>query len=320
MIVPVYNAQDYLDRCLTSLVGQTMEELEFILVDDGSTDSSGQLCDRWAEKDPRIRVLHKENGGLSSARNIGIDMASCDLVGFVDSDDWVEPDMFELLYTNLVAEGADISSCGIFYDYPKHIHTSPDTTGYYVMDSRAGIHAVMDNVGVSAYVWNKIYKKQLFSTIRFPLGKLYEDDFISLKLVDAAEKMVSSLVPKYHYIQRQGSLCRQGWHPGERHRLEAAESNYRFVEENYPEHLSLARYKYVQAHYSLLDRMLLSEGFVDPKERRGIVRFLRRNTRSVLKTPKLSKIRKISAVVLFLNVGLYKVLVKMAQKRTQRLY
>ena len=116
VIVPVYKVENFLDRCVESIVGQTYENLEIILVDDGSPDNCPAMCDEWAEKDSRIRVIHKENGGLCSARNAGMDIAAGDYLGFVDSDDCIEPDMYQLLVENAVSTQADISRCGIFVD------------------------------------------------------------------------------------------------------------------------------------------------------------------------------------------------------------
>lgn len=116
VIVPVYKTEGLLDRCVESIVGQTYKNLEIILVDDGSPDNCPAMCDEWAEKDSRIRVIHKENGGLCSARNAGMDIATGDYLGFVDSDDCIEPDMYQLLVENAVSTQADISRCGIFVD------------------------------------------------------------------------------------------------------------------------------------------------------------------------------------------------------------
>ena len=117
VIVPVYNVEQYLERCVDSIINQTYKNLEIILVNDGSTDNSGQLCDKLAKKDNRIRVIHKENGGLSDARNVGIDEAKSDLIGFIDSDDYIDEDMYELLINNMKNANADLSMCGHYDVY-----------------------------------------------------------------------------------------------------------------------------------------------------------------------------------------------------------
>ncbi|HEL7541574.1 TPA: glycosyltransferase, partial [Enterococcus faecalis] len=117
IIVPVYNVEKYLEKCVRSILAQTFTDFELILVDDGSPDSSGAMCDQFAEQDERVKVIHKENGGLSDARNAGIEIATGEYLGFVDSDDYIADDMYELLYTNIVKEDADLSICGIYDVY-----------------------------------------------------------------------------------------------------------------------------------------------------------------------------------------------------------
>ncbi|HDV0860284.1 TPA: glycosyltransferase, partial [Enterococcus faecalis] len=117
IIVPVYNVEKYLEKCVRSILAQTFTDFELILVDDGSPDSSGAMCDQFAEQDQRVKVIHKENGGLSDARNAGIEIATGEYLGFVDSDDYIADDMYELLYTNIVKEDADLSICGIYDVY-----------------------------------------------------------------------------------------------------------------------------------------------------------------------------------------------------------
>ena len=119
IIVPVYNVEKYLEKCVRSILAQTFTDFELILVDDGSPDSSGAMCDQFAEQDQRVKVIHKENGGLSDARNAGIEIATGEYLGFVDSDDYIADDMYELLYTNIVKEDADLSICGIYDVYEE---------------------------------------------------------------------------------------------------------------------------------------------------------------------------------------------------------
>ena len=120
VIVPVYKVEKYLDKCVESIVGQTYKNLEIILVDDGSPDNCPAMCDKWADRDSRIKVIHKQNGGVSSARNAGIDAVQGEFIGFVDSDDWLEPDMYDCLVKNALEYNADISRCGYFVDWSDH--------------------------------------------------------------------------------------------------------------------------------------------------------------------------------------------------------
>ena len=133
VIVPVFNVEKYLDKCIESLIKQKLKDIEIILVDDGSTDLSGKICDEWKTKDSRIQVIHKKNGGLSDARNVGVELAKGKYIGFVDSDDYVSDDMFQILYQNIEKENADISICGMYHCYADKIITKANE-GYMVIN------------------------------------------------------------------------------------------------------------------------------------------------------------------------------------------
>ena len=149
VVVPVYNVEEYLDQCVESLVGQTYKNLEVILVDDGSPDNCPAMCDEWAERDNRIKVIHKENGGVSSARNAALDIASGDYIGFVDSDDWIEPDMYEILIKNAKKYDADISRCAGLFDYC-------DRSEEYNEVSSCTVYKGKDEL-IKSIIWNDIF-------------------------------------------------------------------------------------------------------------------------------------------------------------------
>lgn len=183
VIVPVYKVEKYLKRCVDSILAQTYPCLEVILVDDGSPDGCPAICDEYAREDRRVRVIHKENGGLSDARNAGIDAAKGKFLGFVDSDDYVHPRFYELLLQALKEEGADIAGC----DVKKVCKTEKieekeqqpiQRTVYSGREATANLYDA------------QMYKKELFEEIRFPKGKLHEDEFTSYKLLYQSESVV----------------------------------------------------------------------------------------------------------------------------------
>lgn len=159
IIVPVYNVEKYLEKCVRSILAQTFTDFELILVDDGSPDSSGAMCDQFAEQDQRVKVIHKENGGLSDARNAGIEIATGEYLGFVDSDDYIADDMYELLYTNIVKEDADLSICGI-YDVYEGKEPVEKQQQYIVLDKVAAMKMILEAKVVSVHAVNKLYKKK----------------------------------------------------------------------------------------------------------------------------------------------------------------
>lgn len=207
VIVPVYNVESYLDRCVQSIVDQTYSDLEIILVDDGSPDRCGSMCDKWAKRDGRIKVVHKENGGLSDARNVGIEIATGDYIGFVDSDDWIEPDMYEKLLKAIQNEDAQISVCGL-----NRIYDNGYSIDQFVFQDQFTL--LTDNI-VRAYLCqntfstascDKLYRAELFDVRRFPKGKLYEDAPIIFEILCSINKMVHVGKPLYHYFQRSSSI------------------------------------------------------------------------------------------------------------------
>jgi len=209
IIIPIYKVEDYIRRCIDSIVSQTYKNLEIILVDDGSPDNCGNICEEYSLKDKRIKVIHKKNGGLSSARNFGLDIASGEYIGFVDSDDWIENDMYESLYNAIIFHKADISVCGRYIASGNKITTISDSEKAEVFTRCEALsELVLDEYsGMKNFAWDKLYKKELFDNVRYPEGKCYEDIFTTYKLFSLTNKIVDIKSPKYYYLMREDSIC-----------------------------------------------------------------------------------------------------------------
>ena len=209
IIVPVYNVEVYLERCVKSIINQTYTNIEILLVDDGSTDKSGILCDELAECDERIAVFHKENGGLSDARNNGIDRAAGEYLLFVDSDDYIHPQMVEALYRAQSQTGADLVTC----DYTRELDDISKIQDYSSLDVKSfGRDEAMNNVslnGIHVMAWNKLYKKKLFENIRYPKGRIHEDEWILHHLLWECEKVAVISEKLYFYTYRDDSIIGQ---------------------------------------------------------------------------------------------------------------
>ncbi|BDP63405.1 hypothetical protein EfmJHP80_09010 [Enterococcus faecium] len=177
---PVYNVEKYLKKCVDSILGQTFTDFELLLIDDGSTDNSGSICDELAKTDNRIKVIHKENGGLSDARNIGIEVAKGDFIGFIDSDDYIDEDMYAFLYNNILKYDAELSMCGI-YDVHKNKEIKKLTPFSQLVTKSEAIELVLDGKLVVANAVSKLYKKELFENVRYPKGKIAEDAAVFLR-------------------------------------------------------------------------------------------------------------------------------------------
>ena len=208
VIIPVYNVEAYLPRCMESVLGQTLRELEIILVDDGSTDASGRLCDEYGQRDERIRVIHKENGGLSDARNAGLEVASGDYIGYVDSDDWVEETMFERLLDCCSESGADVAICRYAEEREMEGLHNPETNSVpyrspeIMSRDRALQIYLTDPDGYSIYnsVWSKLFRASLVHDMRFFTGHNSEDIPYTTEAFCRMEKAVYLDEPLYHYV------------------------------------------------------------------------------------------------------------------------
>ena len=201
VIVPVYNVEKYLDKCLTSLVNQTLKELEIIIINDGSTDNSQKVIDKYSKKYKNIIAITKENGGVSEARNLGLEKATGEYIGFIDSDDWIEPNMYELMYQKAITENFDIVACdtqAIYNDKKVYISSN-------IKDDNVSNKELM--IDAYAVIWNKIYKKELLNDIKFKKGMNFCEDVEFLYMIYSKVKKIGVIKePLHNYLQREGSL------------------------------------------------------------------------------------------------------------------
>ena len=207
VIVPVYKVEKYLDRCVESVLNQTFSDFELILVDDGSPDNCPALCDQWAEKDSRIRVIHKENGGLSDARNAGLDVVSGDWITFVDSDDYIHPQMLQLLFEAAEKHGVTVSACGyqetsgdpldLSSVLPAEVHSVPEFFEKRCVDATVA--------------WAKLYKASFFDSVRYPLQKLHEDEFVTYRILFSCRKIAFIDSGLYGYFQNNSGIMKSRW-------------------------------------------------------------------------------------------------------------
>lgn len=305
IIVPVYNVEAYLERCVESILKQTYTNLEILLVNDGSTDKSGELCDKLALRDHRIRVIHKENGGLSDARNRGIDEASSDLIGFIDSDDYIDEDMYETLYRQMVASKADLSMCGHYDVYHQIPEKQVAEIKTWELMPEEAIKMVMEAKILSVTAVNKLYKKALFEQLRFRIGKIAEDAFIMVDLIHQCSKVVATNEKKYYYVHRENSITTQKFSLKFLNVIEAYEQNAKMISENYPDLYDVAIMRLNWAYFYVLDRLLVDNDFKDKVLEDRLISYLKKNKRSILMDSRFTRARKMSFLVLCLSRKLY---------------
>ncbi len=234
VIIPVYKVEDYLDCCLESVVNQTYQDLEIILVDDGSPDRSPEMCDGWAKKDSRIKVIHKQNGGLSDARNVGIAAARGQYISFIDSDDWIADEMLERLVISIKEQSSDIACCAVQIvdenGAPLRLLTQPVNC---VLDTESAEKALMDESLLKQPVWYRLYKHTIIRSIPFAVGRQHEDVFWSYQAIGAANRVSIIDYIGYFYRQRKGSIM-ETYTIKRLDVIEAVEKRYRYIADHFP--------------------------------------------------------------------------------------
>ncbi len=207
VVIPIYKVEKYLNKCINSVICQTYTNIEIILVDDGSPDNCGIICDDFAKTDKRIKVIHKENGGLSDARNVGIENATGKYITFIDSDDYVELDYIEYLYKLIKKYKTKLSVCSfnILLENGKKIDSGKKYKEK-LLNREISIKRMLNEEGFTVSAWAKLYSADLFDDIRYPVGKLCEDNGTTYKLFDKVDKIAYGNNSKYYYLKRKGSI------------------------------------------------------------------------------------------------------------------
>lgn len=246
VIIPIYNVDQYLSQCMQSVLSQSYKELEIILVDDGSTDKCPALCDEYEKKDARVRVIHKKNGGLSDARNVGMKMATGEWVYFVDSDDWLPQDAIQKLFHFARENYCDVVQGGLYYAYQNHLlyrKASEKEQKQTVLGRNEAMRELIINDRVKNFAWGKLYKFDLLKDLPFPVGKYFEDSFWQHLVMDRVERYGIIDEPLYYYRQRGDSISGT---PSNRLNdlLEGNRVRMSFIREKYPELLPLMKKKY----------------------------------------------------------------------------
>ena len=205
VIVPVFNVEPYIEQCIKSIVDQTYKKIEIILVDDGSSDQGGAICDCWAASDDRIRVIHQDNQGLSAARNAGLAISKGEYISFIDSDDWIEMDMLEVLHERITDSESDIVICGVMVEYESG-SSSKEFNKDEIFTSKEALISLLSGSEVKDQVWDKLYRRSAIGTVQFPIGKFHEDLYWSYQVIVNVDRI--SLVSKsfYHYRQKKQNL------------------------------------------------------------------------------------------------------------------
>ena len=248
IIIPIYNAENHLDKCVGSVAGQTYGDLEIILVNDGSTDGSADICRSFAEKDPRIILIDQKNAGVSAARNAGLDICTGDLITFIDSDDYVSDDYVEYLLGLMDRYGSDIVCSGQNKDI-----TVDDPV--VIEGPEACLKEYLTTNVIYAAVWGKLYKKHIFEGIRFPAGKRFEDNYVLFQVLDKCNSVTIGQLMKYSYVSNAESFINETFSPKQLDIVDAMTAQREFILEKHPLLLSEANARLVYAVNRCLTKM-----------------------------------------------------------------
>ena len=313
VIVPVYNVEKYLERCVKSIVAQTYKDLEILLIDDGSTDKSGKMCDDFQQTDSRIKVFHKQNGGLSDARNYGIEHSAGEFISFVDSDDYIDEKMLETLHRLITENDADLAVCSAMDVFEGKEVTQVKEIKEFNLNKVESYKYMLRGDGIPS-ACNKLYKRQTVGDVRFPVGKLYEDGFFTPQILKKVEKTAVTSKPMYYYFRRADSITTKPFRKGDLDVIEAYDKCVKQVKELCPEALPYAEFRYRNAYFNVLDKMLMRDDCKEIPEYKQVVKYLKKHTVQIVKDPGFGKMRRIAAVALKFSVPLYKKILLTKQK------
>ncbi len=253
VIIPIYNVEKYLDRCIQSVVGQTYKNLEIILVDDGSPDGCPLICDEWAKRDIRIKVIHKKNGGLSDARNTGLSVAKGEYIGFVDSDDYILPEMYEKLMEAIQQTRADLAICDCERVYDRTGGTIYDVSPIRneILNREQALEKLAEKHWWHYVVaWNKLYTRKSLKNVRFPVGKIHEDQFVIHEVFANCDKIICLEEKFYRYVQRSGGITTSGASVKHLDSVEALCRRYDYYKKSQMLELYAGAYKGMEGEYA----------------------------------------------------------------------
>lgn len=318
VIVPVYNCEKYIRKCIESILDQTFKDLELLLIDDGSVDESGKICDEFKLKDKRVKVIHEKNSGVSIARNVGINIAKGKYIGFVDGDDYLAPDMYESLYKNLQENNADIAICGIMNCFLKELPKGKikeeralqsNIREKGILSGRQALSEALKSRIFSVNPVNKLFAAKFLKEERFPANKTSEDAFLIPKILAKAERVVYDMEPKYYYVRHLGSITVSDFKESDWSVVEAYKEHLHVVKDNYPELLEEAKFRYFWSYIYVFDKMIKSKTKVRRQDYNRALCFIKKNFKNIIFNPYFSKKRKIAVCALMVSEKIYKKLV-----------
>ena len=306
VLVPVYNVENYLRRCLDSILAQTCRDFEIVLVDDGSTDQSGAICDAYAGEHTCIRVIHQENAGLAQVRNVSLAAARGDYITFVDSDDAIDPRLLETLLQDLTQTGSDIAVCSwseVHDDgIPREITWDQKDKGMQVWTREQAVTALLYQKGIDNNSWGKLYTRSVLQDVVFPAGRNYEDLAVTYQIFLKADRVCYRPEALYLYTCNAGGISQSAFTPRRMDLIDMADGMYADVARRFPRYLSAARSRLLRAYihvYLQIPACAAYQPFLD-----RVSAGIRRNCRAVAADPQAKRGTRMAALLACVHPGL----------------
>lgn len=304
VVLPVYNVKQYLDRCMESVLNQTYTNIEILLVDDGSTDGSSELCDNYGKVDNRVKVIHKANGGLSSARNTGTENATGEYITYIDSDDYVELTYVEYLYSLICKYGTKMSLCThtVLHENGKKLIYGDG--GQEILSAKKCLERMLYHDVIDTSAWAKMFSIDLARKYLFPAGKLFEDIGNVYNFIIDSEKIACGYEAQYYYIVRKNSIVTGSFNIKKLDLLEMTDKMSKDVLAVFPDLEEAVKRRRIYARFSTLNQM--QDVDTHQEEKKNLIAFIKKNTWSLLKNDKAPKRDKLAALLLMISYPLYR--------------
>lgn len=301
IIVPVYNVEKFLPKCIDYLIGQTYKNIEILLIDDGSTDLSGMICDKYKDQDERIKVVHKVNSGLADTRNEGIKYSTGDFIMFVDSDDYIEKSTVEKC-VNKMDDDVDVVVFGMYIDYSDGTSISKKINGKNKLSNLEALIELNSFKNIDVSACNKLYRKNIFDNIKFPKGKLCEDYYVMYKIFDNSRYVIKLSECLYHYYQRVNSITRS-----KKFNMDfiyASEFQYKYLSQKYPELINVWKTNYIYSYITYYNYNLVNN-INEIQANNNIINIIYDNKKAVYMNKYIHLKKKIQILIFIVNRKMY---------------
>lgn len=306
IVVPIYNAEKNLKNCIDSLLNQTYKNIEIILVNDGSKDNSGKICDAYKNSDSRIKIIHKKNGGVSDARNSGIQIATGEYITFADSDDYVSEDYIEYMYNMLRETNTKLAICKVKIVWKNTPVFSGEGTNFRILTTEEAFKNLLFQQGIEVAVYAKLYERKVFDNIKFPVGEVYEDTAVIYKIINKYDKIAFGDKECYFYVAREGSISKhKAYNQSEEFYIKYTDKMLNYINKFFPNLEDGVNRYYVYSRFRIL-RMLM---YLKPRNRameKSIIKEIKARQKGVLNCKSTPKRDKIAIYLLSLGMPIFK--------------